>query len=194
MRIRLSQPPAGDWLAEAWAELGNNRPLGVRKSGGAEEDLVPVTPNLLLLSPKSAGSDVDKLEERLDKYTRRQRYQDKALAEWWDLWYAQVFSSLFPYTKWKKECKNVKPGDVCLVKYEKKVGKANYRILRMDRVETDDKGRVRTAWDSMEKSLPYPSKNLVSMKVEIQRLVLICPAEMVEDKLRDATQSDNLGE
>ena len=153
-----------------------------------------MTPNLLLLSPKSAGSDVDKLEERLDKYTRRQRYQDKALAEWWDLWYAQVFSSLFPYTKWKKECKNVKPGDVCLVKYEKKVGKANYRILRMDRVETDDKGRVRTAWDSMEKSLLYPSKNLVSMKVEIQRLVLICPAEMVEDKLRDATQSDNLGE
>ena len=24
MRIRLSQPPAGDWLAGAWAELGNN--------------------------------------------------------------------------------------------------------------------------------------------------------------------------
>ena len=24
MRLRLSQPPAGDWLAGAWAELGNN--------------------------------------------------------------------------------------------------------------------------------------------------------------------------
>ena len=24
VRIRLSQPPAGDWLAGAWAELGNN--------------------------------------------------------------------------------------------------------------------------------------------------------------------------
>ena len=24
MRIRLSQPPAGDWLAGAWAELGKN--------------------------------------------------------------------------------------------------------------------------------------------------------------------------
>ena len=23
LRIRLSQPPAGDWLAGAWAELGN---------------------------------------------------------------------------------------------------------------------------------------------------------------------------
>ena len=24
VRIRLSQPPAGDWLAGAWAELGNS--------------------------------------------------------------------------------------------------------------------------------------------------------------------------
>ena len=24
VRIRLSQPPAGDWLAGAWAELGKN--------------------------------------------------------------------------------------------------------------------------------------------------------------------------
>ena len=25
VRIRLSQPPAGDWLAGAWAELGNKK-------------------------------------------------------------------------------------------------------------------------------------------------------------------------
>ena len=25
VRIRLSQPPAGDWLAGAWAELGKNK-------------------------------------------------------------------------------------------------------------------------------------------------------------------------
>ena len=59
----------------------------------------------------------------------------------------------------------------------------------MDRVETDDKGLVRTAWvlmrprDSREKSLPYRSKKLIPMKVGIQRLVLICPAEMAEDEL-----------
>ena len=29
VRIRLSQPPAGDWLAGAWAELGNNKRLGL---------------------------------------------------------------------------------------------------------------------------------------------------------------------
>ena len=29
LRIRLSQPPAGDWLAGAWAELGNNKRLGL---------------------------------------------------------------------------------------------------------------------------------------------------------------------
>ena len=140
---------------------------------------------------------MDRFEDRVDKYTRRQRYQDKVLAEWWDLWYSQVFSSLFPYSKWKKECKNVKPGDVCLVQYEKKVGKADYRISKVDRVETDDKGLVRTAWvlmrprDSREKSLPYRSKKLIPMKVGIQRLVLLCPAEMVEDELGNAGAGDD---
>ena len=77
--------------------------------------MVPVTPNLLLLSKtESTASEVDRFEDRVDKYTGRQRYQDKVLAEWWDLWYAQVFSSLFPYPKWKKECKNFKPGDATL--------------------------------------------------------------------------------
>ena len=33
VRIRLSQPPAGDWLAVAWAELGNER--------------IPVSPTLI---------------------------------------------------------------------------------------------------------------------------------------------------
>ena len=89
------------------------------------------------------------------------------LSEWWDLWHAQVFSSLFPYTKWKKECKNVKPGDVCLVKNEQKVSKDDYRISRVYRVETDDKELVRTAWvlmrprNSREKSLGYRSNKLV---------------------------------
>ena len=60
---------------------------------------------------------------------------------------------------------------------------ADYKDSRMNRVETDDKGLVRTAWvlmrprDSREKSFPYRSKKLVSLKVGIQRLVLICPAD-----------------
>ena len=29
VRVRLSQPPAGDWLAGAWAELGNNKRFGL---------------------------------------------------------------------------------------------------------------------------------------------------------------------
>ena len=30
VRIRLSQPPAGDWLAGAWAELGNKTWPGLK--------------------------------------------------------------------------------------------------------------------------------------------------------------------
>ena len=31
MRIRLSQPPAGDWLAGDWAELGNYGQMHTRR-------------------------------------------------------------------------------------------------------------------------------------------------------------------
>ena len=84
-----------------------------------------------------------------------------------------------------------------MVKYEKKVGKADYRISKVDKVETDDKGLVRTAWvlmrprDSREKSLPYRSKKLIPMKVGIQRLVLLCPGEMVEDELGRTDAGDD---
>ena len=52
------------------------------------------------------------------------------------------------------------------MKYDKKVGKADYRISKVEKVETDNKGLVRTAWvlmrprDSREKSLPYRSKKV----------------------------------
>ena len=74
-------------------------------------------------------------------------------------------------------------------KMAEEVEEGSWHMSKVEKVETDDKGLVRTAWvlmrprDSREKSLPYRSKKLISMKVGIQRLVLICPAEMVEEEL-----------
>ena len=36
VRIRLSQPPPGDWLAGAWAELGKTRGYKDFKTGSVE--------------------------------------------------------------------------------------------------------------------------------------------------------------
>jgi len=62
------------------------------------------------------------------------------------------------------------------------VGKADYRICKVQEVEVDNKGLVRTVTvgmrprDSREKSLPYKSKKLKALRLAVQRLILICPA------------------
>ena len=63
------------------------------------------------------------------------------------------------------------------------MGKADYRICKVVEVEKDAKDLVRTVVvairprDSREKSLPYKSKRMKTMKLAVQRLVLICPAQ-----------------
>ena len=96
---------------------------------------------------------------------------------------------MVPYKKWKKEMANLAIGDICLVKYDHKVGKSDYRICKVVEVEEDAKGLVRTVTiamrprDSREKSLPYKSKKLKNLRLAVQRLVLICPAKKAKEML-----------
>ena len=76
-------------------------------------------------------------------------------------------------------------GDVCLLRYDRKVGKGDYRLCKVVEVHPDKKGLVHTGSvafrppSSKEKSLPYTSKELKEMKVGLTRLVLVCPADNV---------------
>ena len=124
-------------LARA-ANIINDRPLGVRHHGGAEGELVPITPNLLLLGKTSSEvQDEERYEEGPDKFTKRQKHMEELLSLWWSMWYAQVFDSLFPFNKWKEEKRNLEIGDVCLVKYDQKVGRADYRLCKVGEVDKD---------------------------------------------------------
>ena len=179
-------------LAQA-ANIINDRPLGIRHQNGLEEDLVSTTPNLLMLPRTESGPHLEDNYENPDKYTRRQRDMEELLNQWWHLWYSQVFSSLFPFNKWKVEQENLMEGDVCLKKYDKKVGMADYRLCKVNEVDMDIKGLVRNVMvlmrptDSREKSFPYKSKVLVTLEVSIQRLVLICPVEQVRNEWDNTT-------
>ena len=175
------------------ANIMNNRPLGVEYKGG-EGELVSITPNTLLMAG-SNHEDNDEGDVIENKYVRRKNIMNRILTQWWDQWYAQVFSSLFPYNKWKEEKENLEPGDVCLLKYEKKIGKGDYRLCKVETVEKDLKGLVRTVEvlmrprDSREKSLPYKSKQMVKMKVPVQRLVLIEKSSRVQEILKADTEA-----
>ena len=166
------------------ANIINDRPLGVRHHGlGVDGELLPITPNLLLLgkNSSSAPDPIQPFDDTEDQFTKRAAFINKLEETWWQLWYVQVFYSLFPLPKWKLRKDNLVIGDIVLVAWESKLGKGQYRMARVVRADQDDKGLVRTATvelrprDARERSLPYKSKKLLQMTVAVQRLVMICP-------------------
>ena len=87
----------------------------------------------------------------------------------------EVLPTLLPFTKWKKEQKNLKPGDVVLMRYEGNV-KDDYRLAMVEEVHPDKRGLVRTVTvkyrkkNKREPQQVCKSKNLNKEKVAVQRL------------------------
>ena len=112
---------------------------------------------------------------------------EKTYLDWWAAWYPAVFDSLVPLKRWKKEHRNVRVGDIVLIKYEKKLTPAKYKMARIVEAEADPKGRVRTVTvvtrptDAREKLLPYKSKELTSMRLPVQRIVVLHAAEELDN-------------
>ena len=104
-----------------------------------------------------------------------------------------------PYHKWKTEQRNVKIGDLVLVKYASKVTKGDFRLARVEEVFPDPEGIVRTVTvimrprDSREKVTKEPPyllpKPPVELKLGVQRLVVLFP---VEEQTRTMPASSNL--
>ena len=63
---------------------------------------------------------------------------------WWDQWIVQALPSLVPYKRWKHEHHLLKPGDIVLLLYDKRIGKGDYRLGRVTDVRKDGHGVVRT--------------------------------------------------
>ena len=77
----------------------------------------------------------------------------------------------------------MQPRDIVLVLYENKVSKGDFGLARVLRVQKDSHGRVRTVVvgmrgkDRAERLLPYVPKPLQELRIGVQRLAVICPAE-----------------
>ena len=102
--------------------------------------------------------------------------------------------TLLPYTRWKKEQKNLKPGDVVLMRYEGNV-KDDYRLAMVEEIHPDAKGLVRTVTvkfkrkNKKEPKLVCKYGNLIKEKVAVQRLHFLVStnerSEVGEDDLED---------
>ena len=62
----------------------------------------------------------------------------------WKRWSQDGFSLFCPLKKWTVSQRNLKIGDIVLIKYEKNFGKDKFRMGKVVQAKEDDMGRVRT--------------------------------------------------
>ena len=168
-------------LLDRCCDVINDRPLGVHHHNGEVPGYSPITPNLLLKGARSQlpTLDLTGMSTNHSKYTKILTHMDNLYLAWWRGFEAQVFDSLAPYPKWRKPKRNLIPGDICVLRYDHKLSKPEYRLCEVTDTEVDDKGDVRTVEvimrprDVREKKLPYVVKQNKPHIVPIQRLALI---------------------
>ena len=117
----------------------------------------------------------------------RMNIVEQNFMKWWRCWYDQVWESLIPVSKWRKVHPNLGAGDIVLLKYENKVSAPVYRYGKVLKAHPDDHGVVRTVTvgtrprRAREPPRDYIPRKLDEQIVPIQRLVLLLPAEQLED-------------
>ena len=157
----------------------NSRPLGLAhtSSTSQQDDLIPLTPNQLLLGHNTAEKpDVDYLES--ETYSARLNYLKELHKLWWQKWIENVLPTLIPCRKWQRKCRNMQKGDVVLMRYAGNLVD-DYRLGLITKVYPDARGIVKTVEvsyrkrDAREKPEVYKSKPLTAMDVGVQRLALI---------------------
>ena len=148
--------------------------------------MIPLTPNHLLLGKATIDiPDMDFDED--DRFSARLAYVNQVYKAWWDRWIQDVLPTLVPCKRWKDTRKNLKPGDIVMMKYTGQIHD-DYRLARVLEVFLDKKGLVRSK-DKREKPDVYWKKSLSEEIVAVQRLALLqvvgepLPTGGVQDQL-----------
>ena len=171
----------------------NDRPIGLKTL--TDHDLVPLTPNCLLLGRTSTSvASIGDDDLSTEDYPKRLRYCNELQQFWCREFEKQVFYNLLPYQRYKdtNRYKNLCVGDVCLLSYPGKVQDIS-RYCRIDQVHPDEDGVIRNVTvslrsrDAREKLLLYRSKKPMQMLVGVKRLVLICPNEELKNNLESCS-------
>jgi len=163
----------------------NCRPLGIFGSSDLQEEIQPLTANMLLLG--RSDNDSKRPDYDLDiSLPKRSAYVKDLLDKWWSLWIRQVWPHLIPCKKWRSESRNVEVGDICLLFFPGSLT-GQYKLVRVVETFPDANGLVRTVSiiyrkrNAREKPEEINKKGLVKEKVGVQRLVVIQPANKVEE-------------
>ena len=174
--VELSYPELVTLLANISYTV-NSRPLGlanVSQSSQQDDNMLPLTPNMLLLGRSSNISPP--MEYSADeRFCTRLAYVSQVEKEWWDRWIKQVLPTLFSYKRWKNKEENIKVGDLVMLRYPGQF-KDDYTMAKVVDVHPGEDNLVRKVSVSYRKKNPresaevYKSKPLITEQVAIHRL------------------------
>ena len=116
--VELSYPELVTLLARISYTV-NSRPLGlanVSQSDNQEDIMMPISPNMMLLSRSSSNSPPMEYSPD-DKFCASLSYVAQVEKEWWDRWIKTVLPTLFKYKRWKTKQRNLEVGELVMLKY-----------------------------------------------------------------------------
>ena len=148
----------------------NLRPIGVI-SGSDPEVPTALTPNNLLLGRST--NEVPQGPFTSDaRLARRYLFVQSLVDDWWRRWFDSVLPSLVPSYKWRQKFRNVKVGDVCLIRY--KDVRSTYRLGRVVETKEGVDGLVRSV--RLQYRLPN-EKTFRYVERAVQGVCVIVPIE-----------------
>lgn len=157
------------------ALIVNSRPVGVKARSEEVEAGGPITPLHLLLG--RATAEAPKIVSTRVGLMERLEFVDEVKRSFWKKWIAIVYQGLDRTYKWRKGERDLRPGDVVLLKDETRAYES-YRLAKVDMVHPSAADgrvrRVRVAYKNPgEKDYRYSER-------PVHKLVLIVPMEEQE--------------
>ena len=152
------------------ANIVNSRPIGI-VTGEDIEYPNPITPNDLILG-RSTNEVAQGPFENMPNITRRFKFVQTIVDNWWENWSLHVLPTLVPSYKWHRKCRNVRIGDICLIQY--KGIRSSYRLGRVIGVFYGEDKLVRKI--KLEYKLPNEN-NYRIVERSIHGVAVIVPIE-----------------
>ena len=159
-------------------QLIYSRPLGITMPNEDPTADGLLTGNHLLLGRATAKIPQGPFCSN-NKLTRRFRFVQETVDEWWNKWVKLVFPSLIPSYRWHKTYRNVCVGDVVLMKEESALTRGLYKIGRVCEIKSGiDKNvrRVVVEYKTCDVSINQFPKEFKRSERAIHNLCVIVPA------------------
>ena len=185
-------------LLRETSNLVNERPIGLKPNENTDPQFL--SPNSLLLGRCSdrisSGPFQSKTSFDQDPNSDRTRFLmvQKITNQFWTNWTKLFFPTLLRRQKWHHSVRNVRKGDVCVIK-DQNAMRGEWRMARVIETYPDEHGVVRNVKlisppPGLDGSRDYRSPAMSELERHVGNLVVIVPND---DDMDDVANDDDLG-